>query len=452
MKESTRIPFLAAKSGSYLKAPSYAPSPGAKRLGLHASRPNTATSTEPKARPLTLDKPLPSPPVAQIINPSSPPKVSRTLIDATVAGTPTEQQYPVLRPENVVPENVEVNELLNQPVQPGQNQVLELLQPIFPEQMDSSDDSPLARRHIRRRAIITPGTGFQIESPRRGVSPMPAEPPSTSGSGATPLGETRRGELNMNFRFPLTSSRCPKRGSSRSFMTRIIDVETASSSSESQFMHHTSSAEHLTTVRSVSRSPMTVSEENRDVESGTRVKRLSNHSQASASGLGMVLTISEDADMVILGHQRQTPEVPAVPEVIPNHEVPRERSFSALAGRLSRKRGHASLLARSRPGTPRSLSPVAQETSSEEGLTINNENTQVRAENLSAGFPLKEKGNVQVPVQAVGISNQYQERDPSGCRMGQVSSRILLRISFANHHLARKSAASMQTASCPPQG
>lgn len=45
-----------------------------------------------------MDKPLPSPPVAQIVNPNSPVKISRTLVDAE-AGTPSGEQWPAVRPE-----------------------------------------------------------------------------------------------------------------------------------------------------------------------------------------------------------------------------------------------------------------------------------------------------------------------------------------------------------------
>jgi hypothetical protein len=48
------------------------------------------------------NKPLPSPPFAQIVNPKSPPKAQRTLVDAD-AGSPTEEQWPVLKPENISP-------------------------------------------------------------------------------------------------------------------------------------------------------------------------------------------------------------------------------------------------------------------------------------------------------------------------------------------------------------
>jgi hypothetical protein len=48
----------------------------------------------------SCNKPLPSPPIAQIINPASPPKAQRTLVDAE-AGSPTSEKWPILQPENI---------------------------------------------------------------------------------------------------------------------------------------------------------------------------------------------------------------------------------------------------------------------------------------------------------------------------------------------------------------
>ena len=52
--------------------------------------------------PPSCNKPLPSPPIAQIINPASPPKARRTLVDAE-AGSPTSETWPILQPENISP-------------------------------------------------------------------------------------------------------------------------------------------------------------------------------------------------------------------------------------------------------------------------------------------------------------------------------------------------------------
>ncbi|KAF3036364.1 hypothetical protein E8E11_002900 [Didymella keratinophila] len=64
-----------------------------------AASSSNSTKTTP---PLSCNKPLPSPPIAQIVNPTSPPKAQRTLVDAE-AGTPTEEVWSVIQPENVTP-------------------------------------------------------------------------------------------------------------------------------------------------------------------------------------------------------------------------------------------------------------------------------------------------------------------------------------------------------------
>ena len=60
-----------------------------------------ATSTPRIVSSDNRDKPLPSPPVAQLVNLSSPAKANRTLVDATVSGTPPGEVWPVLKPESV---------------------------------------------------------------------------------------------------------------------------------------------------------------------------------------------------------------------------------------------------------------------------------------------------------------------------------------------------------------
>ncbi|RYN74356.1 hypothetical protein AA0120_g12407 [Alternaria tenuissima] len=62
----------------------------------------TPTGTSRLPRRPQSDKPLPSPPIAQVVDPNSPPKASRTLVDAFTP-SPTLKEYPVLRPENIPP-------------------------------------------------------------------------------------------------------------------------------------------------------------------------------------------------------------------------------------------------------------------------------------------------------------------------------------------------------------
>ncbi|KAI4613135.1 hypothetical protein J4E83_007546 [Alternaria metachromatica] len=70
---------------------------------------------------------------------------------------------------------------------------------------------------------------------------------------------------------------------------------------------------------------------------GNRVKRLSWHSTASgsSSGTGPILTISADADAVILGQRDSIPAVPTIPAVLPER-TSQPRSLGALASRLTR--------------------------------------------------------------------------------------------------------------------
>ncbi|KAL1795270.1 hypothetical protein ACET3X_007086 [Alternaria dauci] len=159
----------------------------------------TPTGTSRLPRRPQSDKALPSPPIAQVIDPNSPPRASRTLVDAFTP-SPILKEYPVLRPENIPP---------------------------------------------------------RLSSKR---SSLPARSPVAS----------------------------------RSFVSA-------------------------------------------DGDEGTRVKRLSWHSSGSgsSSGTGPILTISGDADAVILGHCDSIPAVPAIPLVLPERTV-QPHSFSALTSRISK--------------------------------------------------------------------------------------------------------------------
>ncbi|KAB2099427.1 hypothetical protein AG0111_0g12404 [Alternaria gaisen] len=159
----------------------------------------TPTGTSRLPRRPQSDKPLPSPPIAQVVDPSSPPKASRTLVDAFTP-SPTLNEYPVLRPENIPP-----------------------------------------RLSSKRSSLPT--------------------------------------------RSPVAS---------RSFVSANGDE-------------------------------------------GTRVKRLSWHSSGSgsSSGTGPILTISGDADAMILGQRDSIPAVPTIPLVLPERTT-QPRSFSALTSHISK--------------------------------------------------------------------------------------------------------------------
>lgn len=158
-----------------------------------------------------------------------------------------------------------------------------------------------------------------------------------------------------------------------------------------------------------------------DSESGTRVKRLSSQSQASASGLGMVLTIADDADVVIMGHQRGTPEVPSVPDVVPEPEETQPRSLSALAGRLSRKKGHASLFAHSRPRTAPTPNPTLHEHTLVEEFMKQNGTMQAEVNTMRDDMKL------------IAEISEQPSKPPASQMMKQVSSTLMLQISLAQY-------------------
>ncbi|RYO13179.1 hypothetical protein AA0111_g12323 [Alternaria arborescens] len=92
----SKIPSIRSASvGTRGALPGRAMSPATR-----ATTTPTGTSRLPR-RPQS-DKPLPSPPIAQVVDPNSPPKASRTLVDAFTP-SPTLKEYPVLRPENIPP-------------------------------------------------------------------------------------------------------------------------------------------------------------------------------------------------------------------------------------------------------------------------------------------------------------------------------------------------------------
>ncbi|KAF2017888.1 hypothetical protein BU24DRAFT_460877 [Aaosphaeria arxii CBS 175.79] len=117
--KTSKLPFLTGVSKSPPGSPNLVPTAAARRLGLPFKLPERNKSgqnqsltpndpqlpssprpaTSPNAAPVVdRHKPLPSPPVAQFINPMSPPKARRSLMDAE-AGTPSGEQYPALQPE-----------------------------------------------------------------------------------------------------------------------------------------------------------------------------------------------------------------------------------------------------------------------------------------------------------------------------------------------------------------
>ncbi|KAJ4333550.1 hypothetical protein N0V95_009395 [Ascochyta clinopodiicola] len=107
---TSRLPRKSTPTqGAFSKSYTYGTGPATPRSSLSRSR--AVLEQSAIAVPLSSDsnkmtpsmscnKPLPSPPIAQLVNPQSPPKAQRTLVDAE-AGSPTEDEWPILQPENI---------------------------------------------------------------------------------------------------------------------------------------------------------------------------------------------------------------------------------------------------------------------------------------------------------------------------------------------------------------
>ncbi|CAO2657810.1 Nn.00g070700.m01.CDS01 [Neocucurbitaria sp. VM-36] len=105
VNKSSGLPILQHSS-----LPTYgARTPMATPTPMSAGLKNLAHST-------ARNKPLPSPPIVQVIDPNSPPKAQRTLVDAE-AGSPSEEEWPIIRPGNVSPLTNQMSRVKNMDVQ-----------------------------------------------------------------------------------------------------------------------------------------------------------------------------------------------------------------------------------------------------------------------------------------------------------------------------------------------
>ncbi|KAF2470973.1 uncharacterized protein BDR25DRAFT_28659 [Lindgomyces ingoldianus] len=337
------------------------------------------------------------------MNPDSPVKISRTLIDATVAGTPTQAEWPILRPENELsastiasfvgdpnssdnpfdgvfdpsaqnPEHdgdavisvrgnsreaeeseyIQAHNSKASNIGTGasayidafpntQDDVLGSQVPHKQTHQDQAESVGVATsRHLSKSAIPVPKnlhTCPRLRRAQRGSTKWPLldieSPPNT----LSPLtGHLQNDSKDINPQWPCSSEEgCSpvsefKSLDQSSSLRQALDVSPLSSKTS-----ESSSTEKLPDP---------------DARFGSRVKRLSNHSLKS--GLGPVLTISDDADGVLLGTSSPIPDVPPLPNVT-SQKPPQGRSLSALAGRITRERipsSFSSRSRRSRSGTP----------------------------------------------------------------------------------------------------
>lgn len=362
---------------------------------------------------MRCNKPLPSPPIAQLLNPQSPPKAQRTLIDAE-AGTPTEEQWPILRPENVSPSKAPV---LPEPDRLPQRSVSEgsalqrngiplpesrMKTPRFENNRTPSQKCPSSfandeQSHKKFNQMTEPrtfspmnpyaksfhafstNTEVAIDSPlahNRRTPPVLSIPPrSSSKRSSLPLPNKAQHETLMQPTADIT--RVSKAGSTvwPVLGTAADQIIIEQSTTEELSDHGQKSLTEATQDRLATRSHYgsidsvstwslaagsSLNDEPEVHHEGTvRVKRLSWHSSHPDSG--PILRIFADADAVLLGQDDVIPAVPALPDFIPG-KVPQERSLSTLAGRVSKQ-----VLAKmnsstsSRSPTPSSVGPEGTE-------------------------------------------------------------------------------------------
>jgi hypothetical protein len=310
----------------------------------------------------------------------SPPKARRTLVDAMVAGTPTEDEWPIIRPEENedsllqddttavykfdyssssrnsatsfhrksaefasknpyaslvidAPHHTEPSSRAS-PVATSYPGVLHTLggtkiPALAPVTPSFESESPLARKSVRRIGTIAPPASM-IRKPRSSL-PMPI--------GGSPAEDTQTSTA---------SARSIKESSTK---WPLLDVgPSPQATPPSSNANDDAGAEMNVSTSTIDSTSLFDLEPEHDVVTGTRMKHLSHNSLQS--GLGPVLTIAHEADTVLLGNRNPPPEVPSLPATVPG-KAPHESTLSSLAGRLSRQKIRLTSMG-SRPGTPES--------------------------------------------------------------------------------------------------
>lgn len=357
---------------------------------------------------------MPSPPIAQIIDPKSPPKAQRTLVDAE-AGSPTEEQWPILRPENISPPKAHStptsSNLTQRCVSEGSalprngipvlksrattSPYLDASRTSFQTGSSSTEDDDSC--HKKFRQMIEPRTlnytdqfakSFHAFSTDTEVAVdtvldykhhgLPAAPiPPRVSSKRDSLPSPRSAQLHT---IAQPSSQSVKPGSTTwpvlgAETEPVLEQQSTTTYPSGHTQHCEAELEH---IQRVTPNPELVmqskygsigsastwsldadsflNEEPEETFEGTvRVKRLSSCNPDS----GPVLRISADADAVLLGRHDSIPNVPALHEHVPD-KVPQDQSMSTLAGHVSAQI--------TRKMNSRTTSPSSTQSSAEGGV------------------------------------------------------------------------------------
>ena len=329
------------------------------------------------------------------MNPQSPPKAQRTLVDAE-AGTPTEDEWPIIRPENFSP--LKASALLASDGLP-QRSVSEgsalprdgipvlksrattphsvnnhtTSQKSSPSTADDESSYKKFKQMTEPRTFssmnpytksfhaFSTSTEVAIESPlahKGRTLPAVSIPPRISSKRSSlPFPDKSQNETPMQP--PTDPARSVKPGSTQWPVLKttagpvLIEQSTAGKlhgheqepSAEPEQDHLAfygptpATQSHYGFIDSASTWSLAAGSSVNDeleveYEGTVRVKRLSWH--ASNTGSGPTLRISADADAVLLGRDNSIPAVPALPEVVPR-ETSEERFLSTFPGRVSKQ-------------------------------------------------------------------------------------------------------------------
>ncbi|KAF2853399.1 hypothetical protein T440DRAFT_305297 [Plenodomus tracheiphilus IPT5] len=319
----------------------------AARLSMAMDTP-TVTGEKKVSPPSNRDKPLPSPPMAQVVNPNTPPKARRTLVDAE-SGSLFQSDWPILCPEAASDlANESINHLTTgfRNAKQNQNQQQqhspqhrsasvgaapkEISNPYFVNRKFKSS----AAAEIVAEAGVDPAWVADTSPTRDAASRRPQSQqitqPRALGSNNPFANSYHAMSTGPEESIPSPLARkksapgfitIPPRGSSKRDSLPL-------SAQELEGRH---SPEHKGEGGAANHKSTFEAERETVTEFGIRIRHLSR----LGPGIGPVLTIYPDAEDVLRGPSDQVPEIPSpVLPGRPSSRLSRQRSLSNLAQKL----------------------------------------------------------------------------------------------------------------------
>jgi hypothetical protein len=391
------------------------------------------------------------------MNPFSPVKAKRTLVDATVT-TPTGEKWPIIRPENVQPlehdaatsetekDRLEASSCTDGPHSSDPTEITESVEKLGISEASSDIgcaistpdnkalDSPLAcKTGVRPSTAVLPTMILPTAVPPRDSSlreqrsslPLLNNSRSSSGSDVPaprPLlmkpGSTKWPLLDSAPSSATFTSQHDDKNRETNTIKQLDDSDKPFEVTQSFETYHTTVSQHFSTGSPSTKTINDASSFENTKEPGlcpkNRTKRLSAHT--INSGLGPILTIANDADAILLGDRISVPEVPPIPDTVSVKSE--ERSLSALAGRISRQTMSKISLTISRSATPHSseaetnggtqirITPIKSMKPPRRGSAESGE--------ISPSPTLQEAKEPPISARARPVSSSTNKRDASG--------------------------------------